>query len=481
MFNMNEENQIWKLATCYNRIENLTNKRELKKMPVFLLNRSWSYLSISILLNEMHNFVTFDHSYKVTGSPNHPVISFKFQMENNPQFRIWITITDSISVQMSTKMMYDSWEIERVEFFSTIGVENKQLKFPKFHLHYRFTKIINDFSSGSKVLLNNKSMLYNSKYDFSKIFHYFIKRLIFNGLPHNEDTQMIYKYYENFCVINHLNIFSIESLEKQDMKGYFKFFIKKRGNQKRLAKLVINDTKYSICSGVFVMPMARSLFEQNQELEIDGFIMDTTWSIMENYVTAILMASFLNTSLPLAFCFGNSENKILYRNLLITVQEQLNIDFAGKIMESDQGKSLLTVCEEFHMIHLACFKHLLNSLKNFDFSYEVIQLVRCESEFEFINCKNFFAQKFIEICHTNEEQYEKINLALEKVGLLFIDNQIIIDNEKRWGEVSMVERCFYHMPSTTNTLEATHGHLNKRTPRRNTFFQSIFRIFSSSN
>lgn len=89
----------------------------------------------------------------------------------------------------------------------------------------------------------------------------------------------------------------------------------------------------------------------------------------------------------------------------------------------------------------------------------------------------FFAQKFTEICQANEEEYEKVNLALEKVGLLFIDNQIFIDDEKRWDEVSMVERCFYQMPSTTNTLEATHGHLNKRTPRRNTFYQSVFRIF----
>lgn len=65
----------------------------------------------------------------------------------------------------------------------------------------------------------------------------------------------------------------------------------------------------------------------------------------------------------------------------------------------------------------------------------------------------------------------------EKVGLLFIDNQFTIDDEKGWDEISMAERCLYQMPSTTNTLEATHCHLNKRTPRRNTFYQSIFRIF----
>ncbi|KAK8887028.1 hypothetical protein M9Y10_038063 [Tritrichomonas musculus] len=34
------------------------------------------------------------------------------------------------------------------------------------------------------------------------------------------------------------------------------------------------------------------------------------------------------------------------------------------------------------------------------------------------------------------------------------------------------------MPSTTNSLEATHGHLNRKVPRNNQFFTSLFRIHS---
>lgn len=293
-------------------------------------------------------------------------------MDNNSEYQISIKITDTISVKMSTKMIIDNREAERGKFYSTIGADNKPMKTPKLQLHCKFSKIINDFSYGSKVLFYKKSMIYNSKFVFSKIFHFFIKRLIQNGLPHNNDTEMIYTYFDNFCLINNWNILSVEDLAKQDMKGYFKLFLKPRENHKRLAKFVAKDTEFSISSGVFVMPMARSLFEGNQEFEIDGFILDTTWSIMENYVTAILMASFLKTSLPLAFSFGNNETKSLYRILLSTVEEQLDIDFAGKIMDSDQGKPLLAVCEEFHMIHLACLKHLLTSLKNFDYVYEVL-------------------------------------------------------------------------------------------------------------
>lgn len=50
----------------------------------------------------------------------------------------------------------------------------------------------------------------------------------------------------------------------------------------------------------------------------------------------------------------NYETKSLYHILLSAVEEQLGIDFAGKIMESDQGKPLLAVCEEFHMKKWDC-------------------------------------------------------------------------------------------------------------------------------
>ena len=45
----------------------------------------------------------------------------------------------------------------------------------------------------------------------------------------------------------------------------------------------------------------------------------------------------------------------------------------------------------------------------------------------------------------------------------------------------MHRRTNYHMPSTTNTLESMHGHFNKRTPRKNTFFSGILRIHKELN
>lgn len=129
----------------------------------------------------------------------------------------------------------------------------------------------------------------------------------------------------------------------------------------------LNNNEYYIVGGVFILPYSNSLF-QNGDFSIEGYILDTTLTIMDNFVTIILMACVSNTSLPIAFAFGNTENANLYRLLLNTVKDQINIEFTNKFLESDQGKALLVICDEFKMKHLCCIKHLLTNLKNKDYS-----------------------------------------------------------------------------------------------------------------
>ena len=75
----------------------------------------------------------------------------------------------------------------------------------------------------------------------------------------------------------------------------------------------------------------------------------------------------------------------------------------------------------------------------------------------------------------------------KKVGFKFIwpdetkniNGHLVIVDESRWKCVSMKERMQFRMPSTTNALESTHDHLNKKTPRRNNFYMSIYRIVTA--
>ncbi|KAK8854278.1 hypothetical protein M9Y10_016837 [Tritrichomonas musculus] len=224
-----------------------------------------------------------------------------------------------------------------------------------------------------------------------------------------------------------------------------------------------------------------SLLYSNDNITINGYILDTTWKVISKYVTSILMATISNSSLPIAFAFGKGENIDLYSKLLNTTSEKLNLNFEGKVLESDQGKSLHSICKTFKMVHLSCLRHFIVSIKKMDYSFEAITLIKCTSQQDLESEKSLFTNKFKKFCTENSGELKKINKVLKKIGLLYINDQIIIQNQSRCDEVSMLQRRLCKMPSTTNTLESTHGQINRKTPRRNTFYSPLFRTFLCLN
>jgi uncharacterized spore protein YtfJ len=58
-------------------------------------------------------------------------------------------------------------------------------------------------------------------------------------------------------------------------------------------------------AGVYIDPDAASLLKHN---DVQGLMMDTTWSVMQDYVTSILVAVKNNTVIPIAFSFGATES-----------------------------------------------------------------------------------------------------------------------------------------------------------------------------
>lgn len=113
-----------------------------------------------------------------------------------------------------------------------------------------------------------------------------------------------------------------------------------------------------------------------------------------------------------------------------------------------------------------------------DYFYEIKKLLKCTSDLDFQNYLEKFATHFPQICREDPNEFEKINKILSKIGLFFMDGQVTIENVKKWEKVSLLCRIKTHMPSTTNTLESMHGHINKQCPRRNSFFSAYFRLIS---
>jgi hypothetical protein len=60
-----------------------------------------------------------------------------------------------------------------------------------------------------------------------------------------------------------------------------------------------------VLSGVWLTALAAAAFVNN---EIDGLILDTTFKVIRQYHTAILLAIIRNVGLPLGFAFGPQES-----------------------------------------------------------------------------------------------------------------------------------------------------------------------------
>lgn len=470
------EDVLFKFSTLYYYKDAFNDPNTSKMVPIYpSANSIWTFQILSTFLNELSDFTLKSHP--IYANQQEEVI-FHFVSCTNISYEISVSISTFISVFVSKSWLLDTWNAITQTFISYLGSRNYILKYPRVQEHIQFTKIFDRLSNGSKSLLYKKDLLYNSKFDFSKIFHYFCKKIRIFGLPMNDQTSFIFNYLDSFCKITD-STKSFEDLKNLGMKGYFKLTLQPKIVKKKLQSFFYQNSEYYILSGVYILPQSFTLFQNN--FHYNGFVLDTTWRIIPYYVVSILTVNFLNTSLPIGYVFGHGETAKSYTFLLKTVEKKLNISFQNKTLESDQGKALQAVCQAFNMKHLACLRHLLCSLKKYDYFYEISFLLKCASDFELKNCIQNLSQNFFNICFQNPPEYTKINQILGKIGLFFSGYQFYIENDNRWEEVSMHRRIKYGMPSTTNTLEAMHGHLNKRTPRNNTFFRALLRINKNLN
>jgi hypothetical protein len=236
--------------------------------------------------------------------------------------------------------------------------------------------------------------------------------------------------------------------------------------------------KHWIVSGFWIHPKAVSILRGN---EIDGIIMDTTFTVMRQYRAAILMAVSHNVGIPLALSFGYKEDFALYNSFYMAF-DSLGIDIRTYILESDQGPALKRVGQR-HPRHLFCLRHVLKTLnekKCGRFGSLVGNLLRVRTQKELDLLMIFYTRQFAAVHARGNINGELIQLTkcLAKVGLEFQDGQLIYNDGDgtRWNQVAMVGRIGTCMPATSNTIECLNGYLNGVTPRHNTFWGSLHRI-----
>ena len=159
------------------------------------------------------------------------------------------------------------------------------------------------------------------------------------------------------------------------------------------------------------------------------------------------------------------------------------------IFESDQSKALNAFFTKNNIKNLVCNRHLLVSLQKNIFSFQIGNIVKCRNQLDLDKCFYLYSDEFEKFLIDYKEQHgeeahddmkKQLNVILEKVGLTFSD-KIEIAQKKRWKQVSLYERIKKAMPSTTNSLESLHGHINADVPRRQNFFHSLKKLIKWLN
>lgn len=201
------------------------------------------------------------------------------------------------------------------------------------------------------------------------------------------------------------------------------------------------------------------------------------------------MVSIFNVGIPIAFSFSLTENEQIYQLIFDTFDKKLSINLSEYFFESNQGTALQSFFTKNKIKNFVCNRHLLVSLKHNIFSFQIGTMVKCRCQIDldtsFSNYSDEFSQFLIQYKEQNnkkefQKKKEELLNALENVGLTFSD-RIEISNPERWKQVSLFERISFAIPSTTNSLESSHGHINENVKRRHNFFHAIQKLIKWSD
>jgi hypothetical protein len=161
-----------------------------------------------------------------------------------------------------------------------------------------------------------------------------------------------------------------------------KLWLKPRWSHDYLELLVDDEGEFSIINGCSVDRRAPSILQNRDQNRISCVMLDTTWTFLGQYVTAILVAVSRNMAITLAVAFGHVEDFELYEQFWSVFQEHFGIDLSSFILVSDQGSGLRKFAREHHLTHRLCLRHFLATLKDRTFSVFVHYLVKVCTEEE---------------------------------------------------------------------------------------------------
>lgn len=467
-------------------VDDYKKGRVSKEIIIFPANsRIWTFTQLLLFLNSLEGFKSPER-YRVYGKDQNKYYMIKFDHQENTSYYVRVSyniMNCVIEVYASLTLIEENWKSEEIKYESSIGTQMRKCLNTKERKYYLFTQTIDISKDSSTAIMKSLNPFFYSKFDFTASFYGFVSSFCrCNHIPWIEDSNDRAFMYDFFNVwVNKDPSDTSTTYEKfiNNNEGYFKFIISETSSaDKECFSITRDDKDYSILSGVYISPFAKSMCIKNAEI-FDGLLMDATWKTIDGYVTSILMASICNVGVPLGFAFGPAESKDLYEHFYKSFNDIIDVDLSNYVTESDGGSALSAITADKEQKQLTCHHHYLRSLKTNEFSHQVGALTSCQCSIDLENLLKEYSKEFARF--TNDDtKFQVMQKTLATCGMCFNKetNKIEIFDAEQWDSISLIERVKYKLPTTTNALESSHGHLNSKTPRRNDFYTSLSRLIS---
>ena len=332
----------------------------------------------------------------------------------------------------------------------------------------------------SKKNLSNSNFLYYSKLYISNEFQptmenlikehkniSYVNKVIKKSLKKNKISDFLDFELKKFSDFSDLIPKSLEDL-KNNINGKMILFAQFEKIHKKQFKLFINNKNHFISKIIWISPYFISILSSNK---IRCLVYDSNFYSCSPYALCIPCAIIENSSVPLGFSFGPSENVDLYTDIYLKMSEICDLSKIPILI--DMGKPLVKFAKIHNQNYFFCHRHILENIGSNSFILPIIKLlITLDSELiisEIYNSCSIYLNTIIE----DGENLNMKNEYLLKIGLEFKMKRIKISDKHKYSRFSLLYRKPMGIPTTSNHLESIHGHLNYITPRKKNFFRLV--------
>jgi hypothetical protein len=395
----------------------IENPRSVK-WHLFLprISEKWTLSDLLVLVNEVPPDFTPDrirwksddyYPFQVTYFGN-----FACSLKPTSALHIYVSSNGrKIQCRVSNRWLERDWIPMSGIFKVNKDLRNRTCRETE-HAFIRYSRETTFYFNGSKILTRPDPLSCVAHQEYSAKFGFFLRELISYNIGSQQKHIYIKCLYHTIYTQSPALMHNHHRQEPEKMfyglisGGIIHFDIQPRDNRDKAEEWRWNNQSVSIMAGYYVSSYAESLIANG----IDGFMMDTTWNVMLQYVTSILVIVKVNTVIPVAFAFGPTECQELYESFF-TAFNRLGINLGNYPVLCDQGPALKAVLRRHGNLRFLCLHHFLKSLNDPKFSVFVADLVRCRTFNEFKTMSNLMTS-FITIAMRDNSDSGEISPAL---------------------------------------------------------------------